>query len=107
MEALSELLALCEGNPPVTGGFTSQKASSTGFDIYFNVSLNKLLKNQLNIQWFDTSWRSCDITVMHMINGGEVTLKDVNEIEWFQATKNITKSERCAYVLGCTACAVV
>ena len=28
--AYSELLALCEGNPPVTGGFLSQRASNAG-----------------------------------------------------------------------------
>ena len=27
METFSTLLALCEGNPPVTGGFPSQKTS--------------------------------------------------------------------------------
>ena len=26
METLSVLLAICEGNPPITGGFLSQKA---------------------------------------------------------------------------------
>ena len=29
MEMVSTLLALCEGNPPVTGGFPSQRASNT------------------------------------------------------------------------------
>ena len=28
METFSMLLVLCEGNPPVTGGFPSQKASN-------------------------------------------------------------------------------
>ena len=31
METLSTKLALCEGNPPVTGGFQSQKASDVEF----------------------------------------------------------------------------
>ena len=31
METLSALLALCEGNPPVTGGFPRQKAGNAGF----------------------------------------------------------------------------
>ena len=30
METVSALLALCEGNPPVTGGFPSQTASNVG-----------------------------------------------------------------------------
>ena len=29
MKSFSSLLALCEGNPPVTGGFPSQRASNT------------------------------------------------------------------------------
>ena len=33
MEVFSALLALCEGNPPVTGGFLSQRASKTEFDL--------------------------------------------------------------------------
>ena len=41
METLSVLLALCEGNPPVTGGFLSQRASNRDFDAFFDVSLNK------------------------------------------------------------------
>ena len=43
MGTISALLALCEGNPPVTGGFPSQTASIAGFDVSFYVSLNKLL----------------------------------------------------------------
>ena len=36
---ISALLALCEGNPPVSGGFPSKRASDTGFDAFFDVSL--------------------------------------------------------------------
>ena len=42
MEKLSVLLALCEGNPAVTGGFPSQKPVTQSFDIFFVVRLNKL-----------------------------------------------------------------
>ena len=31
METFSALLALCEGNPPITGGFLAQKASDAEF----------------------------------------------------------------------------
>ena len=41
----SALLALCEGNPPVTGGFPSQRASNAGFDVFFVVSRKQLLTN--------------------------------------------------------------
>ena len=32
---ISALLALCEGNPPVTGAFPSQKPVTRSFDIFF------------------------------------------------------------------------
>ena len=34
METFSALLALCEGNPPVTGGFPSQKPVTRSFDVF-------------------------------------------------------------------------
>ena len=47
------LLAFCEGNPLVINGFPSQKTSSTGFDIFFDVSLNKLLNKHASSWLFD------------------------------------------------------
>ena len=41
METLSLWLALCEGNPPVTGGFTSQRASNAAFDVFFDARQNE------------------------------------------------------------------
>ena len=38
METFSALLALCEGNPPVTGGFPSQRPVTWSFDVLFDVS---------------------------------------------------------------------
>ena len=46
METPSVLLAICEGNPLVTSGFPSQGASNMGFDILFDINLNKLLNIQ-------------------------------------------------------------
>ena len=34
MELLTALLALCEGNPPATGGFPSQRTSDMGFEFF-------------------------------------------------------------------------
>ena len=42
------LHALCEGNPPVTGGFPSQRAGNVGFGVIFVVSPNEPLDKQLN-----------------------------------------------------------
>ena len=52
MEMLFALLALCEGNPPVTSGFPSQRASN----VVLGVSLNKLLNKQSGYWWFETPW---------------------------------------------------
>ena len=40
-ESISVLLALCEGNPQVTGGFPSQRPVTRSFDVFFDL----LLKN--------------------------------------------------------------
>ena len=59
VETLSELLALWEGNPPVTGGFPLQRA----FDVFFDVSLNGTVNRQ-SCRWIETPWRSRDVTIM-------------------------------------------
>ena len=39
-KALSALLALCEGNPPVTGGFPPQRPATRSFDGFYDLHLN-------------------------------------------------------------------
>ena len=60
----SVLLALCEGNPPVTGGFPSQSPVTWSFDVFFDLCLNKQLINQSRCRWFETPscslWRHCN-----------------------------------------------
>ena len=63
MEALSTQLALCVGNPPVTGGFPSQRPVMWTFD----VSLVKLLDKEMRGRWFESSWRSCDVVIISFI----------------------------------------
>ena len=46
METLFISLALCEGNPVVTGRFHSEKASNAELVFFFAGSLNELLNNQ-------------------------------------------------------------
>ena len=43
METFSALLALFEGNSPVTGEFPSQKPMTLSFDVFFYLRLNKRL----------------------------------------------------------------
>ena len=42
MGTFSALLALCEGNPPITGGFPSQGPVTWGFDVFFDLQLKKV-----------------------------------------------------------------
>ena len=55
MKTLYTSLALCEGKPPVFGGFPSQMTSNTmwSLNVSFFIGLNKLLTKQLSCQWFD------------------------------------------------------
>ena len=45
MKTFSVLLALCEGNPPVTGRFPSQRPVMHSFYVFFDLCLNKQLSN--------------------------------------------------------------
>ena len=52
------LLPLCEGNPPVTDGFPSQRTVTRSFDVFFDRRMNKRLSKQSRHRWFDTPSRS-------------------------------------------------
>ena len=41
METFSVLLAIYDENPPVTGGFSSQRPVTRSFDVFFDLRLNK------------------------------------------------------------------
>ena len=58
MEAFPTLLALCEGNPPVTGGFPSKRPVTRSFDVFFYQRLSKRLSKQSGRRWFETPSRS-------------------------------------------------
>ena len=58
METFSTLLALCKGNPSVTGGFPLQRPVTRIFDVFFDLSLNKRLGKQSRRRWFETQSRS-------------------------------------------------
>ena len=72
-------------NPPVDS--PHKRASSTGFYVLFNTSLNKLLNKQSRFRWFGTPWRSWEVTQMGM--GGNP--ESVCEIGWYNNNcKNTT-----------------
>ena len=54
---ISVLLALCEGNPPVTSGFPSQRPVMHNFDVFFVVHMNKQSSKQLRLLRFEMSLR--------------------------------------------------
>ena len=53
IETFSVLLVLCEGNPPVTHGFHSQRPVTQSFDAFFDLCVNKRLSKQSWCQWFE------------------------------------------------------
>ena len=64
METFSALLALCEGNSPVTGEFPSQRPVMRSFDFFFDLRLNKQLSKQSRHWWFETPSRSIILSSM-------------------------------------------
>ena len=54
METFSTLLALCEGNSPVTREFPSQRPVTRSLDVFFHRDLNKRLSKQSRRWWFET-----------------------------------------------------
>ena len=67
METFSALLALFGENPPVTGGFPSQRPVTRSFDVFlyvFYLRLNKRLSKHSGRWWFETPsrslWRHCN-----------------------------------------------
>ena len=63
---ISALLAICAGNSPVTGEFSSQRPVTRSFDVFFDLRLNKRLSKQSSGWWFETPsrplWRHCNDT---------------------------------------------
>ena len=63
MEAFSVSLALCEGNPPVTGGFPSQRLV-TELWCFLDLRLSKRMSQQSRRRWLETPshtlWRHCN-----------------------------------------------
>ena len=60
---ISALLALCEGNSPVTDEFPSQRPVTRSFGVFFDLRLNKQMNKQSWGWWFETPsrslWRHC------------------------------------------------
>ena len=63
-ESIFRVTALCEGNPPVTGRFPSQRPVTRGLGVLIDLYLNKRLSKQARRRWFATPmrslWRHCN-----------------------------------------------
>ena len=68
MVTISALLALCEWNPPVSGGFPSQRTNNIDRRRFFSICSNKMFNKQSSCQWCETPrpnvtslcWSSCN-----------------------------------------------
>ena len=58
METSSALLALCEGNSPITVGFPSQRPVTQSFYVDLRLNKNKRFSKSLRRWWFETPSRS-------------------------------------------------
>ena len=67
VETFSALLAICAGNSPVPGEFPTQRPVTRSFDVYFDLSPNKRLSEQLWGWWFETLspplWRDRNVSL--------------------------------------------
>ena len=63
-ETFSALLTICAGKSPVTGEFPALRPVTRGFDVFFDLRLNKRLSKQSWGWWFETLlrplWRHCN-----------------------------------------------
>ena len=58
MGIFSALLALCEGNPPITGGFPSQSASDAEIWCFLSCTYEQTIEQTQGRRWFQTPWPS-------------------------------------------------
>ena len=79
---IESLLALCEGNSPITGEFSSQRPVTRSFDVFFNLCLSKQLSKQSGRRWFETP--SCSLW-RHFIFFSEIRLLPCFFIDIIQA----------------------
>ena len=69
MEIFSALLAICARNSPVPGEFPAQTPVTRGFDVFFDLRLNRRLCKQSWGWWFETPscplWRHSNAQWRH------------------------------------------
>ena len=67
METFSALLAICSGNSPASGEIPAQRPVTRRFVVFFDLFLNKRLREQSWGWWFETLshplWRHCYVVL--------------------------------------------
>ena len=96
MERFSASLVLCQGNPPVTGGFPSQGPVRRSFGVFFDLHPNKRLNKQRRRWWFETLsrslWRHRNASY-DCPSTSEVNLEDVGIVGLARTIRNHNKME--------------
>ena len=90
MEAFSVLLALCAGNSPVTGEFTTQRPETRSFDVFFYLCLNKRFSKQSRGWWFEpllrALWRHYNafLAKNFFVNITDYSLIDMMQVKYWR-----------------------
>ena len=75
---ISALLAICAGNSPVPGEFTTKRPVTLSFDVFFDLRLSKRLSKQWWGWWFETLscplWRHCNVLKINYTSWMMITL---------------------------------
>ena len=83
---ISVLLALCEGIPPVTGGFPSKRLVTLSFDIFFYLRLRKRLSKHSRRWWIEMSspslWRHNNAPHNHIFFPSVITTSIPSFSKW-------------------------
>ena len=78
METFSALLARCDGNPPLNGGFPSQRPVTRSFDVFLICARTNDWANSRDAGDLRRHRVHYDVTVMHLIKHGPVQLTEVS-----------------------------
>ena len=115
MDTFFALLALCEGNPLVTGGTPPQRPVTWNFDVFFDLRLNKRFSKQSRCQWFEmpwcSLWRHCNDTVRchnnlvkyntNLNRACNDLVKHKLDFEVTKETRNLSKPHPLRWAMGC------
>ena len=96
METFSTLLAICAGNSPVTGEFSTQRPVTQSFDVFFDLRLNRIRVNSCEAGDLRRQRTHYDVTVMYTrpliyrLNDGFLLLTyDNSDSSLLSSTKDI------------------